>query len=128
MLRQMHLAGPALLSCLAVPLIHMSAPSPASCDASDPSHSTSDPNSSSSSAAAPGAYPNFSRYHTSFMRRHLTPSVYASLSSRSVPGTGETLDDVISCGTACGYSIARNMGTSRQTIMRASAMSTGRPT
>jgi len=83
----------------------------ADCDSPpDPSSSTNASiNASTSSLPPTDDYPYFSPWHRSLMRKHLTRSIYTSLKDLSTPNS-YTLNDVIKSGTACGYSLPRNMG------------------
>ncbi|GMH65718.1 hypothetical protein TrLO_g14490 [Triparma laevis f. longispina] len=54
-------------------------------------------------------YPYFSKYHQSLMRKHLTNEVYTKLLPLRT-SNGYTINDVIACGTTCGYSLPRSMG------------------
>ena len=57
----------------------------------------------------PSDYPYFSSWHRSYMRKYLTPTVYDCLVNLKT-SNGYSLNDLISCGCATGYSIPRNMG------------------
>jgi creatine kinase len=70
------------------------------------------PSSTPSSTALPfveSDYPYFSAWNNSLLRRHLTPEIYNTLSPLAT-SNGYTLNDLIQCGCATGYSLPRNMG------------------
>jgi hypothetical protein len=54
-------------------------------------------------------FPYFSHWHRSLMRKHLSKEVFEELKGRKT-SNGYTINDVIKSGTACGYSLPRNMG------------------
>ena len=55
-------------------------------------------------------YPHFDPvWHTSLMRKYMTPEVFAELQNKKTTN-GYTLNKIIGCGVSCGYSVARGMG------------------
>ena len=54
-------------------------------------------------------YPYFSHWHRSLMRKHLSREVFDDLNGKTTTN-GYTINDVVKSGTACGYSLPRNMG------------------
>jgi hypothetical protein len=54
-------------------------------------------------------YPHFTEWHTSLMRKHLTPEIFAQLHNKQTKN-GYTLENVIANGVAAGFPVPRGMG------------------